>query len=402
MSSSILLARQAIFDQNLNTVAYELLYRNPEGLGPVAPFNGTEATAQVLLHAYSSIFQDGKVKTLPAFINFNAEWIYNGNVPSLKPDALILEILEDVPATPELTERIKFLSDAGYRLALDDFIYDQSWDSTLEFIQIVKIDIQQLSPTQLISHLNELKQHNVTLLAEKIETHQQFEYCKSLGFKLFQGYFFCHPQLVEGWNHSANAVTVMRVVSELENPEVTAEELEQIISKDPELVIRLLKIVNSARFALSRDISNVREAVIAIGLDELKKWAMLICVSQCQVQTNELIREVLTRAKMCELIANNYQLKPNTAFMLGILSGMDAMLNLPMEELVCQLALSGEIKEALLDQEGELGTLLEDVKSFMSGAWDNLERPSESSHLATAYDQSLEWVIDAMKELHSI
>ncbi|MGH1462005.1 MAG: EAL and HDOD domain-containing protein [Neptuniibacter sp.] len=401
MSSSILLARQPIFDSKLNTVAYELLYRSPEGLGPATPFNGTEATAQVLLHAYSSIFQDGKIKTIPAFINFNAEWLYSGNLPSLKPEALVLEILEDVPVTDELLDRIENLTKAGYRLALDDFIYDKSWDAALSNIQVVKIDIQQLSPTQLLQHLHELKQHNVTLLAEKVETHQQFEYCKSLGFKLFQGYFFCHPQLVEGCKHSASSTTMLHLLAELENSNASPTSLENIISKDPDLVIRLLKIVNSARFAISREISNISEAIIALGLDELKKWTLLIGVSQCQSQTNELTRQILIRAKMCEILSATYSTKSNNAFLLGILSGIDGLLNMPLDQILEQLALANEIKTALLTHEGPLGILLEDVKHFMAGEWDDIDHCDDNSNLALAYQQSIDWALNTMKELHS-
>lgn len=402
MSSSILLARQAIFDRNLKTVAYELLYRSPDGQGPTLPFNGSIATAKVLQHAYSCIFDQGKVKTLPAFINFNAEWLYNGDLPSLKPEALVLEILEDIPMTPELVDRLQFLSDAGYRLALDDFLYDQSWDKALKIVQFVKIDIQQLSPAQLVRHVSELKKHNVTLLAEKVETYQQYNYCRSLGFKLFQGYFFCRPEPVRGVDHAASSVTMLSLIAELEDPDVTPEALEAIILREPQLVIRLLKIVNSARYALSREVSNISEAIIAIGLNELKKWVMLLTVSDCNVKTTELIREILARAKMCELMAEKYSLPPNTAFMIGLLSGMDALLNISMSEITTQLALAHEVRVALNTQEGELGKLLHDVKYFMCGSWDDLYHKQDSGGIALAYSQSLQWVMDTMQELESI
>ncbi|MEM5535986.1 hypothetical protein WNY58_06235 [Neptuniibacter pectenicola] len=155
MTFSILLARQPILDKELNTIAYELLYRDAEGMGPQLPFDGTQATAEVLLNAYSSIFQDSRIRTLPAFINFNAEWLYNGNLPALKPDALVLEVLEDVAITEKIVQRLHILSDKGYRIALDDFFYDKSWEPALALAKIVKIDIQQLSPVQLTLHTSQ-------------------------------------------------------------------------------------------------------------------------------------------------------------------------------------------------------------------------------------------------------
>lgn len=400
MAQSILLARQPIFDVNLNTIAYELLYRDAEGVGPQMPFNGSQATAEVLLHAYSSILQNGRIRTLPAFINFTADWLYNGDLPAVNPEALVLEVLEDVSMSDSLVERLGVLVDAGYRLALDDFVYDRSWDPALKLARIVKLDVRQLSPTQLVHHVEELKKHGVTLLAEKVETHQEYEYCKKLGFKLFQGYFFCRPMLVEGRKLTNNAATTLQLINELDSKDVTPQSVEAIINKDPELVLRLLKIVNSARFAFQRKISSIADAVVALGLDELRKWALLITVSQSNDKPDELIREILTCAHMCELCAADYQIeKPGTAFMVGMLSGLDAIVDLEMEEIIRQLPLAPELTLALLDRQGALGKLLQDVQLYMSGQWEALSDEEHTAKLSAAREESLSWVLDALKDL---
>ena len=401
MAFSILLARQPILDKELNTIAYELLYRDAEGMGPQLPFDGTQATAEVLLNAYSSIFQDSRIRTLPAFINFNAEWLYNGNLPALKPDALVVEVLEDVAITEKIVQRLHILSDKGYRIALDDFFYDKSWEPALALAKIVKIDIQQLSPVQLIAHVTELKKHQVTLLAEKVETHDEFEYCKKLGFKLFQGYFFCRPQLIEGRTLSCNDLTTLQLITELESEDATAQSLEAIVCKDPELVLRLLKIVNSARFSLSRNISSISEAIIALGVDELKKWVLLISTTQAPHTSNALIQEILVRARMCEKIADDYDaINPSTAFMTGMLSGIDAMLNLELSDIMEQLPVSSEVSTALLEQSGLLGQLLNDVKHYMAGEWDELNDPNLTASLKQAQEESLLWVLDTLKDIN--
>ncbi len=401
MTFSILLARQPILDKELNTIAYELLYRDAEGMGPQLPFDGTQATAEVLLNAYSSIFQDSRIRTLPAFINFNAEWLYNGNLPALKPDALVLEVLEDVAITEKIVQRLHILSDKGYRIALDDFFYDKSWEPALALAKIVKIDIQQLSPVQLIAHVTELKKHQVTLLAEKVETHDEFEYCKKLGFKLFQGYFFCRPQLIEGRTLSCNDLTTLQLITELESEDATVQSLEAIVCKDPELVLRLLKIVNSARFSLSRNISSISEAIIALGVDELKKWVLLISTTQAPHTSNALIQEILVRARMCEKIADDYDaINPSTAFMTGMLSGIDAMLNLELSDIMEQLPVSSEVSTALLEQSGLLGQLLSDVKHYMAGEWDELNDPNLTASLKQAQEESLLWVLDTLKDIN--
>lgn len=401
MTFSILLARQPILDKELNTIAYELLYRDAEGMGPQLPFDGTQATAEVLLNAYSSIFQDSRIRTLPAFINFNAEWLYNGNLPALKPDALVLEVLEDVAITEKIVQRLHILSDKGYRIALDDFFYDKSWEPALALAKIVKIDIQQLSPVQLIAHVTELKKHQVTLLAEKVETHDEFEYCKKLGFKLFQGYFFCRPQLIEGRTLSCNDLTTLQLITELESEDATAQSLEAIVCKDPELVLRLLKIVNSARFSLSRNISSISEAIIALGVDELKNWVLLISTTQAPHTSNALIQEILVRAHMCEKIADDYDaINPSTAFMTGMLSGIDAMLNLELSDIMEQLPVSNEVSTALLEQSGLLGQLLSNVKHYMAGEWDELNDPNLTASLKQAQEESLLWVLDTLKDIN--
>lgn len=400
MASSILLARQPIFDKDLNTIAYELLYRDAKGVGPQLPFDGTQATAEVLLHAYSSILQNGQIRTLPAFINFNAEWLYNGNLPTLKPDALVLEVLEDVAITDEIMERLRMIVKKGYRLALDDFIYDQSWEPALELAKIVKIDIQQLSPSQLIEHITQLKKHKVTLLAEKVETQAEYEYCKQLGFKLFQGYFFCRPQLVEGRKLTGNDLTNLQLMAELENPKASPESLEAIVCKDPELVLRLLKIVNSVRFSITRKINSINEAIIVLGIDELKKWAILISTTQNSTAACELTREALTRARMCEKLANEYGISnSSTAFMTGMLSGIDAMLNFELEEIMQQLPISAEISQALLHNEGILGELLSDVKNYMTGNWDEIIKQALMLKLSEARDESLQWVLETQASI---
>ncbi len=401
LAFSVLLARQPILDKVLNTIAYELLYRDAKGIGPQLPFDGTQATAEVLLNAYSSIFQNNRVQAIPAFINFNAEWIYNGNLPALRPEALVLEVLEDVAITDEIIHKLRTLSDNGYRIALDDFIYDESWEPALKLAKIVKIDIQLLSPTQLIQHVTALKKKKVTLLAEKVETYEEFQYCKELGFKLFQGYFFCRPQLIEGRKLSCDDLITLQLIAELENAEATPKSIEAIICKDPEFVLKLLKIINSARFSLSRKINNISEAIIALGIDELKKWALLINTTHHPHVSNALIQEILTRARMCELAAANYDcVNSSTAFLIGMLSGMDAMLNLELKDIMEQLPVSKEVSNALVKGSGTLGQLLSDVKNYMAGEWAVLNDSHITDSLGHAQEESLRWVQDTLQEIN--
>ena len=402
MTSTVLLARQPIFDDSLNIIAYELLYRDESGAGPSASVDGTRATAEVLLHAYSSVVHKGKVITLPTFINFNTDWLFNDNLPALDPNAIVLEVLEDVVISPPLIEKLQKLSDAGYRLALDDFIYDESWDPAIQLAQIIKLDIQQLSRQDLIEHIQIVQKHNKVLLAEKIETLEEYELCKQLGFKLFQGYFFCRPQLISGNKLNTHTAVIMQLISELDNPNATTHSLKEIISKEPDLVLRLLKIVNSALFAIPREICNISQAIVTLGIDELRKWALLITIKQSGEQNSALIQQVLTRAHMCEVAALDYHINDiSSAFMVGMLSGMDAVLNLEMADIMEQLPLSEELTGALLYSKGELGILLADVKNFMHAEWDQIIYKERIHSLAVAQEKSIHWVLETLQELEA-
>lgn len=400
MPQDILMARQPIFDANLNVVAYELLYRDKDNQQHSIITDGNSATSQVLLNNFTSICKAGKLTALPAFINLTREMLTSSHIPAISRKHVVLEILEGMTVDETLIAGIQRFIDAGYRMALDDFIYSPEYDPILEMVHLVKLDLLQLSDQQLIQHIELLKPYNVTLLAEKIETMEAFKRCKGLGFKLFQGYFLCRPQVVEGRKLSSSEIVMMELMSLLAEPAVTPAEIGQIVKKDPQLTFKIIRIVNSPLFNLVRKIESLDEAVVILGVQEIKRWCALIAFSGEMTKPDELTRHTLIRARMCELLAeNNPALSGSSAFMMGIFAGLDALLDTPREEILQQVPLSDVIYKAIQYGDGEYGNLLTTVESFILGEWHSLPDLYSGPQLNNAYTDSLNWVRETMEKI---
>ena len=400
MPQDILMARQPIFDVNLSVVAYELLYRDKENPQRSQITDGNSATSQVLLNNFTSICKAGKLTTLPAFINLTQDMLQSEHIPEISRKHIVLEILEGMTVDDTLIAGIRRFIDAGYRMALDDFIYSPEYDPILEMVHIVKLDLLQLTDEQLIQHIEWLKPFNVTLLAEKIETQEVFNRCKALGFKLFQGYFLCRPQVVEGRKLSSSEIVMIELMSLLANPDVTISEIGPIVKKDPQLSFKLIRIVNSSLFNLTRKIDSIEEAVVLLGVQEIKRWCALIAFSGEMAKPDELTRHTLIRARMCEQLANaNSALSGSSAFMMGVFAGLDALLDTPIEEILQQVVLGDDIQKAIQYGEGEYGNLLTTVDTFMKGEWSSLPDSISGPQLNQAYLDSLNWVRETMEKI---
>ncbi|WP_432473186.1 EAL and HDOD domain-containing protein [Amphritea sp. HPY] len=398
MAQDILMARQPIYDTALNVVAYELLYRDKANANASIFDDGNLATSQVLVNNYTSIYNSGELKTLPAFINLTKDLVQSDQIPGLNRHHIVIELLEDMAVDGDLVSGVQRLIKAGYRVALDDFIYSPEYDPIIKLAHIVKLDLMNMTRQQLIDHVEILKPFKVTLLAEKIETQEEFELCKDLGFKLFQGYFLCHPQIVEGKRLNTSELVVIELMSLLADPDITPAKIEQVLKKDPQLTYKILRIVNSSAYALVRKIESIEEAVVLIGIGEIKRWCALFSLTGASGKPDELTRHTLIKARMCELIAPTlHNLPPSSGFMMGIISGMDALLDIPIEDIMEQVALTEDIERAILFAEGDYGDLLCSVDSFIQAKWHKLPDSVSEQQLHQAYLDSLKWVTDTMK-----
>lgn len=399
---NILLARQPIYNRDLEVHAYELLFRAPNQ--PDWEWDGDVATSQLVVNAFAEIGIDKVTDNKSAFINFTQKWLISP--PPFDARYVTIEVLEDVEPNEEIISGIKTMSQKGFTIALDDFEYDDKWIPILEIADIVKIDVLTLKDAELESTIEKLKPYNVKLLAEKVEDHDAFDKCKALGFELFQGFFLSKPQNVHGDVLPSNKVVVMRLLSELQNPNVTTESLEQIISNDISLTTKMLRICNSAQFAVVKKIDSIKRAVVLIGLQALKQWSSIIALSRMADKPSELINQALLRAKMMEKLAevSNADNK-EMHFTVGMFSLIDSFFDQPKETVLKNLPFDDSINSALLSYEGNMGILLKTIVALEQADWNSIDWPFLQSldineeQFEKAYIDALVWSTEIMKSL---
>tara|TARA_R100001377_G_scaffold78330_1_gene55991 strand:- start:141 stop:1367 length:1227 start_codon:yes stop_codon:yes gene_type:complete len=392
----ILLARQPIFDIDIKVRAYELLFRG-DNTNQANVFDGDSATSQVFLNAFNELDISEVVQHHPAYINFTRNLIINP--PPFDKHRFVIEVLEDIEADAELIENLQKLKNAGYTIALDDFVYSAKWDAALHIADIVKIDVLAFDEAEIKRHVNLLKRFNVILLAEKVETHEMFHYCKDLGFTLFQGYFLSKPEQVKGRKVPANKLVVLNLLTQLQDPNAELGKIAAIIVKDPVLSVKLIKLVNSAAFSGRREITSLQHAVSMLGLRQVKSWATLLSLSNMADKPNALSVLAMTRAKMCQLLAECFtnSADSDAYFTTGLLSNLDAFFDVELQEIIGSMPLSQLVVDALLLGNGPIGTVIKTVIQFEQAQWDELDMDAlaklniGTKEMELAYRESIRW-----------
>ena len=302
-----------------------------------------------------------------------------------------------------ITAAVRDLKDRGYIIALDDFVYHEDLRPLVEMADIIKLDVQELGCERLEEHLHLLKQYPLKLLAEKVETPEMFEYCSSLGFDYYQGYFLCRPRILHGKRLPANRLNAMRMMAKLRSQELDIQGLEQLISHDPALSYRMLRYINSAAFSLRKNIQSIRHAIIYLGEKEIRRWATLIALAGIDDKPDALVNTSLIRARMCDLLtALDSPQQRDSAFVVGLFSTLDAMMDQPLDVVIEALPLSPDIVAALLHREGPYARVLEITLAYERGDWDTLERLTGSGNsVSTVYLEALGWAEETSRRVHS-
>ncbi len=368
--NEIYVGRQNIYDRKSRVVAYELLYR-PTSANAAQVVDGDQATAEVLFHTLTTIGLDQLVGDCPAFINVTRNMFMHPSLAALPPDRVVLEVLEDIKADHALLDVLESLVSAGYRLALDDFVLTPDTQRLLGFAQLVKLDVLTTPMAEVIPLVSQFRSQGMKLLAEKIETQAMYQQCLELGFDYFQGYYFSQPQLVSGRGVPANKAALLYLIGKLNDPAATLETIEQLIARDATLSYKLLRYLNSAFFRLSHPVDTIHRAVVFLGLDSLRAWATLMMLTSFSEARDDLTSTALMRAYMCRNLAEEQpQTVPDTAFITGLLSVMDALLKAPMKQVLDHLPLEEAIAQALLNHDGPYGRLLHCTLAHERGDWD--------------------------------
>lgn len=381
--------RQPIFNPDLDVFGYELLFRSGEQ-NSAAVMDGDSATADVVVNAVTDIGLDVLTESKQAFVNLTRFLLLEADFSCLPPETTVLEVLECVEPDDAVRAAMRRHADAGYTIALDDLIYRPELESMIELADIVKIEFPQIPPDQLEDHIAKLRRLGVdTILAEKVETQEDFLRCKELGCDLFQGYFFCRPQVINRRRVQGNVGSLMRLVAELQAPDISSGKLAGLVRTDASLSYKVLRFVNSAGCAIQTKIESLEHAIQLLGRRRLGSLAsMMLLASISDDKPEELMKSAMVRAKLCELLAaRDGNERPERYFTLGLLSMMDAMLDLPMEEVLKLLPLSQEMNDALLHRTGELSHVLQHATSLQTDVGLSMNQ----GDVGTAYVDALRW-----------
>ena len=371
-NDQLFLGRQPILDRDQRLFAYELLFRNSrQNAADVT--SGVQATATVIANAFAELGVEAALGDCRGFINVDEDFLFSDMLEVLPRHAVVLEILETVPPSAAVIERCSALKAAGFTLALDDVVQcAPEFAGLLALVDVIKVDIQPLSRIELMQLVMKLKPLGKQLLAEKVDSHEQMEQCLKLGFSLFQGYYFAKPTIITGKKLDHSQLSLMKLMGLLFSDADTAK-LEEALRPEPGLTLNLLRMTNSVGAGSSQKITSLRHAITVLGRRQLQRWLQLL-VFAAGGQTgssNPLLLMAATRGRLMELLAEEIRLGDgpfaDQAFMAGIMSLMPVVIGLPIADIVTQLGLTSNVRDALCDGTGELGDMLQLAETSESG-----------------------------------
>ncbi len=394
-------ARQPIFDTRLQIYAYELLFRSSGENAAGERLDGGQATSQVIWNTFTVFGLDSLVGGARAFINFNRDLLLDDSSIILPPDRVVIELLEDMEVDQDLVDAVTRLADKGYTIALDDFSYQASWQPLVDVAHIVKLDVMALTVSELEEHMSLLQRHDLKMLAEKVETAEQYEQLKAMGFDYFQGYFLARPMVMKGRRTPADRTTILRLLARLNDPTADITDIEALISRDISLSYKLLRYINSALFSLPRRVDSTRTAIVLLGLVNIRRWASLIAMSGFNDKPGDLLGIALVRGRMGQNLAEAAGLAdPDSHFTVGLFSALDALLDMPMEQVVEELPLGEDVVNALLHRQGPLGATLACALAYEHQDWDHVALDGlDARAIRDAYLSAVAWATHAEQEL---
>ena len=390
---NLYIARQPVFDLNNAVIGYELLYR-ANVINRANIIDADQATCETILNSFMHIGIDNLVGSALAFINLPREFVVNESLMPMFRDQSVLELHESIRADKKVVSGVKRLKADGCRIALDDFVFSKSLAPLIELADFVKIDVRTLSTSELTRLVALLQPYDAKLVAEKVETAEAYRVCSDIGFDYFQGFFFSYPVVLTRKTLPSNKLVVLKLLSKLHDPDTESDELETILAQDIALSYKLLRYINSAAFALRREVDSIRDAIVLLGRDNLANWATLILMSKLiDSKPAELIKTGMIRGKMCELLAQSRHPEiKSQMFVIGLFSVLDALMDQPLIDLLDNVILATPIKLALLDQSGSQGDLYRQVLEYERCHWDELDRLNASADdYARSYINAVQW-----------
>jgi EAL and modified HD-GYP domain-containing signal transduction protein len=407
---NVFVARQPIFNRGGNTAGYELLYRDgakncfPEGV------DANAATSRLILNTHLNLGLNTFTQGKTALINFGEESILQGLPKMLPPKSVIIEVLEDVTPSDEVYNALRELFHMGYQIALDDFVFSRDWIRFLNISKIVKIDIQKTPLHTITKLVSAIKQRpNIRLLAEKVETEEELNLAKKMGFRFFQGYFFGKPHMKEAKDINSQQHILLAIYKEAMSENFNVKNIERLFSQDTGVVFKLLRYINSGNFKNVTPITSVRSAINYLGINNMKRFiSLLVTGSINSSKPAALIEQSMVRAKFCEKVADEIDVPRDPAFFVGLLSKLDAILDQPMARILAELNVATEIEDALIGEEKSISEdslmlrrTLDAVVTHESGMWRATQKACakirfDDKKMPELYKGSVQWVDEFM------
>jgi c-di-GMP-related signal transduction protein len=386
-------ARQPIFDRDEKVFGYELLFR--DGLETAFSGDGDEASRATLdrsLLMGLDVLCDGR----RAFVNCTRDTLIKGLVTLLPSTLTVVEVLENVPADPDVVAACRHLKEAGYLIALDDYVANDPRGALAEIADIIKVEMQLTTEQERTAMIKQFGSR-CRMLAEKIETHTDFVRAREQGFVYFQGYFFRRPETLNTRDMPANSMHYVQMLQEVSRPELNLPGLERLIKVEASVCYRLLRYLNSPMFGLKNEVHSVRHALSMLGDREARRWVRLVAaVGAGQQKTSDLVLSALVRGRFAETLGPRVEHGESDLFLLGLLSLIDAMLEMPMEDVLEKIPLDRETKAVLLGQPSVLRPVYQLMLAHESGEWKAAAELSQGMRLdpeevASDYWRAQQW-----------
>ncbi|TYT74363.1 EAL and HDOD domain-containing protein [Desulfobotulus mexicanus] len=370
------IARQPIFNTQKQIVAFELLFRN--GMDNAMPeMDGDQASYQLIANSFMDIGIQTLTEGKRAFINFTENLLLEKVPLMLPPKDTVVEILETVRPTPEVIQACREIAAKGYVMALDDFIYTPEWKELTDIARIIKIDFLNTPLTKIKECMAIETKVKPVFLATKVETHEQFDTAVSMGFILFQGYFFSKPEIIRGRQIQGQYLNLLQITAESAMPDMDLDRMEDLIHRDVGIAYDLLRYINSAYFKCRNEISSIRDALMMLGTDEVRRFIAILTLTKiCSNKPEALMKASCIRGRFCERMgaATETPGLSSQLFTLGMFSLLDALLDESMEKILGEISLSKDIEKALLEKTGPLYPFLSLAEAYEKGEWDQVPK----------------------------
>lgn len=368
----IFVARQPILKIDKSTFGYELLFR--DGLSNAFPdIEGNIATSKVLTNTFFSMGLDVVTNNKPALINFTRELLLKKTAEIFPKENIIIEILEHIEPDDVVVQAVEALVQKGYQVALDDFIFHEKYAALIKCATIIKFDLFATPLDSLEPILHRIKDiKKLTLLAEKVETYEEFEQAREMGFSLFQGYFFSRPEVLSNKEISSNKMSLLKLIAEVNKQDIDLNKIGETVKADMHVSYKLMRFINSAYFTRKYEINSIKDALSYLGVDEIKKFISMVAASAiAENKPDELIRHSILKARMFEQIGvlSDSGFSSDNLFTIGLFSNLEPMLDMKMEKILKAMPFSDAIKTALLGDNRKINLIAKIVKCFETGDW---------------------------------